>query len=341
MAGSDMPLEQLLPHLERLANQSLVLWDLPEGARARLINISENATYLVEAPNGYKAILRVHRENYHTRRAIECELAWLEALDADAVVDTPGVYPGRNGQEIQEATTEGLDAPRYLVLFQFVEGDAPDESGDLSGPFEELGAIAARTHLHSIGWDRPADFKRLVWDETTMFGKNATWGDWRDAPEVDDDVRDVLERVETAIRGRLARYGKSKDRYGLIHADMRLANLLIDGNGTRLIDFDDCGFGWFLYDFAAAISFIEDDPRIPDMKAAWLRGYRQVQPLSPEDEAEIETFVMLRRMALLAWIGSHIEAPEPQELAPGFAATTARLGETYLASLGETALSGN
>jgi len=39
---------------------------------------------------------------------------------------------------------------------------------------------------------------------------------------------------------------------------------------------------------------------------------------------------MLRRMALLAWIGSHIEAPEPQALAPGFAATTARLGQAWL-----------
>ncbi|MEP2139244.1 MAG: hypothetical protein ABJI41_07025, partial [Erythrobacter sp.] len=37
-------------------------------------------------------------------------------------------------------------------------------------------------------------------------------------------------------------------------------------------------------------------------------------------------------MALLAWIGSHIEAPEPQALAPGFAATTARLSETYLST---------
>ena len=86
-------------------------------------------------------------------------------------------------------------------------------------------------------------------------------------------------------------------------------------------------------DFAAAISFIEDDPRIPDCKAAWLKGYQSVRSLDPEDLVEIDTFVMLRRMALLAWTGSHIEAPEPQELAPGFAATTARLGKAWLERL--------
>lgn len=334
MAGTDMPLEELLGFLETLANQSLSLWDVPHGAKARLINVSENATYLVEAPGGYKSILRVHRENYHSHRAIECELAWLEALDAEKVVITPGYYIGKNGDPIQKARVDGLDDPRYMVLFHFVEGQAPDESGDMSDGYEELGEIAARCHEHALRWQKPDDFERLTWDVDAVFGSKPTWGNWRDAPEVDDTVKPTLEKVEATIRARLEAFGKAPDHFNLIHADMRLANLLIDGTKTRLIDFDDCGWGWFLYDFAAAISFIEDDPRIPDLKAAWVRGYRSVRNMSAAEEAEIDTFVMLRRMALLAWIGSHIEAPEPQELAPGFAATTARLGQAWMDEAG-------
>ncbi len=335
MATTDMPLKELLGHLDRLAQNSLALWDLPPDARARLINVSENATYLVEAEGGFKAILRVHRENYHSRRAIECELAWIDALDRDKVVQTPGHYLGRDGEAIQSVGIDGLPAPRFLVLFHFLDGQQPDESGDLTGPFEQLGAMAARMHLHAISWPRPEPFERLIWDDEAVFGARPTWGDWRDAPHVDATVRPVLEEAEKAIRARLAAYGKGTDRYGLIHADMRLANLLIDEKGTtRLIDFDDTGFGWFLYDFAAAISFIETDPAIPALKEAWLRGYERVRPLSDADKAEIETFVMLRRMALLAWIGSHIEAPEPQALAPTFAIDTAALARVYLDRLG-------
>jgi Ser/Thr protein kinase RdoA (MazF antagonist) len=334
MAGTDMSLEQLLGYLEKLANEALSLWDMPAGATARLINVSENATYLVEAPGGYKSILRIHRENYHSHWAIECELAWLEALDAEKVVTTPGYYVGKNGDPIQTGRVEGLRDPRFMVLFHFVEGDAPDESGDMTDGYEELGAIAARCHDHVLRWQKPDGFERLTWDVNAVFGAAPTWGDWRDAPEVDDSVRPTLERVEATIRARLETFGKAPDRFNLIHADMRLANLLIDGNGTRLIDFDDCGWGWFLYDFAAAISFIEDDPRIPDLKAAWVRGYRGVREMSAAEEAEIDTFVMLRRMALLAWIGSHIEAPEPRELAPGFAATTAQLGQAWMERIG-------
>ena len=179
-------------------------------------------------------------------------------------------------------------------------------------------------------WERPADFERLVWDEEAVFGAVPTWGNWRDAPHVSADFRSTLEQVEVTVCARLAAFGKAPERYNLIHADMRLANLLVGPAGTRLIDFDDSGFGWLLYDFAAAISFMEDDPRIPALRAAWVKGYRSVRPLSDADEAEIDTFIMLRRMALLAWIGSHIEAPEPQQLAPDFAARTAKLGQTYL-----------
>ena len=243
---------------------------------------------------------------------------------------TPAIIPGRNGARIQQATTAGLTAPRFMVMFAFLDGAAPDEAGDLAPGFEELGAIAARCHTHVLGWQKPNGFERLTWDEDTVFGPAPTWGNWRDAPEVTSQVRAVLEEVETTICARLNAYGKGMDRYNLIHADMRLANLLVDASCTRLIDFDDCGFGWYMYDFAAAISFIEDDPRIPDCKSAWIKGYQSVRPLSDIDLAEIDTFVMLRRMALLAWIGSHIEAPEPQALAPGFAATTARLGQEWM-----------
>lgn len=317
--------------LDALANASLALWLLPPDAKARRINVSENVTYLVEGA-GQKAVLRLHRPAYHSRRAIECELAWANALREAGAVRTPQARAGRDGVTVQIAQASGLS--RFAVLFDFVDGNAPDESQDLTGGFTQLGVIAARMHRHSRTWSRPASFERLRWDADAVFGPDATWGDWRDAPNVTSQVSSILEPVQALICQRLATFGQGPDRFGLIHADMRLANLLIDPSGTVVIDFDDCGFGWFLYDFAAAISFIEDHPQVPALREAWIDGYRQVQPLPDVQEAEIDTFVMLRRMALLAWIGSHIEAPEPQALAPHFADGTAALGQAYLDRMG-------
>lgn len=335
MVSEELSLEQLLPRLEKLANKSLSLWTLPKGAQARLINISENATFIVTAQNGFRSILRVHREEYHTERAIECELLWSRALDEEGGVENPAPVLGKNGKAVQSFKIDELPSPRFVVMFDFVEGIQPDENHDLVAPFESLGKIAAKTHLHSIRWQKPLPFERLTWDLNTVFGPLATWGDWREGPNLDPHHFEILEATEALLQNRLTKYGQGPDRFGLIHADMRLANLIIKDNGEpQLIDFDDCGHGWFLYDFATGISFMEDHPQVPDLKRSWLKGYQSIRPLSDEDLNEMDSFVMLRRMALLAWIGSHIEAPEPQALAPDFARVTAELASVYLKEYG-------
>src|SRR5262249_48959629 len=124
----------------------------------------------------------------------------------------------------------------------------------------------------------------------------------------------------------------------LVHADIRLANLMVDdAHQVRVIDFDDCGWSWFMYDFATTISFIEDHPAVPELRAAWLEGYRSVAPLAAADEAELDTFVLLRRRRLVlgAWIGSHhLFATEAAELGAPFTAGTCELAERYLSQHG-------
>ena len=136
------------------------------------------------------------------------------------------------------------------------------------------------------------------------------------------------------VRERLSSYGTGADRFGLVHADLRLANLLVEGDLVTVIDFDDCGYSWFMYDFGTAVSFIEHDPRLPQWQAAWLRGYRSVTELSAEHEAMLATFVMLRRLLLVAWMGSHAHSRECQDLGPGYTAGTVELARRYVASDG-------
>ncbi|MCO6185162.1 phosphotransferase enzyme family protein [Rhizobium sp. L1K21] len=318
---------------DELINQALVLWALPSGSRAHLINISENATYLVRSPNGKRNVLRVHRENYHTHRAIECELAWAKALREEGSVQTPNYLVGRNGDPIQILEMGAGFAPRYMVMFEFVEGKEPNPDEDLIGLFEHLGEMAAHTHNHSLEWERPNDFERMQWTTETVFGPDATWGDWRNGPNVGTQDGEVLEELELVIKHRLDAFGRSKGRFGLIHADMRLANLLIDGDTTYVIDFDDCGLGWYLYDFAAGISFMEEHPQVPALKEAWVKGYRKVRNLPNADYDELDTFVMLRRVALLAWMGTHPEVEVVKELSGDFCKNTVRLAKEYLESM--------
>jgi Ser/Thr protein kinase RdoA (MazF antagonist) len=55
-----------------------------------------------------------------------------------------------------------------------------------------------------------------------------------------------------------------------------------------------------------------------------------VKDLSAEDEAELPTFIMLRRLLLVAWIGSHISTETAQAMGDEYTTTSCRLAEEYL-----------
>lgn len=305
-------------------------WGLSPGTQVRLLNISENATFRADDPERAEpVILRVHRPGYHTRREIESELAWLEALQQAEIAPIAPALTCRSGGHIAAFDLDG--EPRDVVAFKFLPGDEPSPEGDLVGGFRDLGAISARLHGHVRDWQRPEWFARKTWTFDTTVGRTPHWGDWRDGLGLTPDGRAVLERTAAVLEARLTAFGDGPDRFGLIHADLRLANLLVQDGRIAVIDFDDCGFGWFAFDFAAAISFIETDPAIPDLQDAWVEGYRSVAPLDPDVEAEIPTFIMLRRLQLTAWIASHAETPTAQEMGTGFTDDTVALAETFLA----------
>ena len=321
--------------IDELAAAALGRFGLSPAATATLCNVSENHTYRVEDPgSGRRYALRVHRPGYRTAAQIESELRWIDALREDGAVDTCVPVPAPGGERVVSVSVDGLGA-RNVALFDWLPGAEPDPEGEaVVAGFRTLGAVSARMHAHARAWELPPGFDRPVWDHERTLGAGGYWGAWQDGLGMGAEERRQLERLDAVIASRLEAYGRGSDRFGLVHADIRLANLLADDDGrVRVIDFDDCGFAWFMYDFATTVSFMEDHPRVPDLREAWLEGYRSVAPLGAADEAELDTFVMLRRLLLVAWIGSHHTfATEAAELGAGFTAGTCALAERYLST---------
>jgi Ser/Thr protein kinase RdoA (MazF antagonist) len=320
--------------MDELAAAALGRFGLSPAATASLCNVSENHTYRVEDPEaGCAYALRVHRPGYRTIPQIESELRWVDALREDGAVDTCVPVHAPGGERVVTVAADGL-GERNVVLFEWLPGSEPDPEGDaVIDGFRTLGAVSARMHAHARAWQPPPGFERPHWDYERTLGAGGHWGRWQDGLGMGREELALLERLDATVRGRLEAYGQGPDRYGLVHADIRLANLLVDGGHVRVIDFDDSGFAWFMYDFATTVSFMEDHPRVPELRAAWLEGYRSVAPLDPADEAELDTFVMLRRLLLVAWIGSHHTfATEAAELGAGFTAGTCALAERYLST---------
>ncbi|WP_027133694.1 phosphotransferase enzyme family protein [Geminicoccus roseus] len=319
-----------LDRLEAGLRGALPAWGMEAGVSLRLLTISENATFLVEDPvRGHPVIFRVHRPAYHEKEEIISELAWISALIADGTVATPRPLATVGG-DLLGSFEDGGDL-RHVAAFEFMSGAEPEASSSSVPWFHTLGAVSAQLHAHTRAWARPGTFRRKTWDFDAMLGHRPLWGDWRAGLGLDGPGRQVLERTSVELERRLRAYGQAPDRFGLIHADLRLANLLVDGDRLGIIDFDDCGFSWFMYDFAAAVSFFEDDPVVPDLQEAWLEGYRSQGQVTADDLAMMPVFLMLRRMLLTAWIASHAETPTAQEMGVPYTAGTVVLAERFLA----------
>ncbi len=316
--------------LELMVRRSLGRWDLPPETRVRLLNLSENATFALETGSDPDLVLRVHRVGYSSAEEIRSELAWIAALRADRVIDTARPTCGADGDLVQRLESPSGKPSRHAVAFERLGGAEPSPQADAVPWFERLGELTAKMHLHAKGWQLPPGFVRKRWDLDAMIGPHGYWGPWQRAIGLDPSGARVIEAALALVRRRLEAFGSGPGRFGLVHADLRLANLLTDGDHLRIIDFDDCGFSWFLYDFATSVSFIEHDPHVPALLEAWTRGYRRIAPLSAAEIEEIPTFVMLRRILLCAWLASHSEVALAGQLGAAYTAGTVAMAEKFL-----------
>jgi Ser/Thr protein kinase RdoA (MazF antagonist) len=329
MAGEYAP--EVVADLHRMVAGSLERWGLSSQTVISLLNLSENATFALGDPRGPQdLVLRVHRVGYSSAEEIRSELAWMNALRRDGVIDTASPLPGSNGELVQTLTSPSGRPSRHAVAFERLPGKEPEAGADAPRWFERLGELTAKLHLHAKSWVLPAGFRRKHWDVDAMVGDKGYWGSWRDAIGLDRPGMVALEQALSLIKQRIDRFGMSPERFGLVHADLRLANLLVHDTHLRIIDFDDCGFSWFMYDFATAVSFIEHEAMVPDLLRAWVAGYRKAAPLSAEERAEIPTFVVLRRILLTAWLASHSEVPFARQMGAAYTEGTVWLAQEFL-----------
>lgn len=309
-----------------MKSELIKAFNLGTDFTTELINVSENQTFRINCADGRKFALRLARPGYHTADEFASEMAWIEALQKARTVPVAKPLRGRDGDYVQHV------AAHNALLFEWVEGSEPKITDDLMGLAEQLGTLAAQLHEHALHWPRPTTFTRPRWDFDAALGSEMRWGDWRKGLGVKPHMLLLLSRTVSEIEHKLKAYGESQQRFNLIHGDLRLANLLSHNGKLTVIDFDDCGFGWLMYDAATMISFHEHEAQAPEMIQRWIKGYRKIRQLSHEDEQAIHTLIMFRRVLLLAWLGSHSDIDLAHEVEGTFADQTLDLGERFVLS---------
>ena len=191
--------------------------------------------------------------------------------------------------------------------------------------FERLGIDMARLHDASDAWPLPDGFTRCVLDRDGLLGEAPLWDCFWENPGLTPEDRALFLEMRDKANIELADLEKTLD-YGLIHADLVPANVMVDGDALQLIDFDDGGFGFRLFDIATALLKHLDAPDYSALRVALIKGYTSERPI---DLVALDLFMMLRAATYVGWNISRMHEDGGTDRNTRFINTTKRLAAAY------------
>lgn len=120
----------------------------------------------------------------------------------------------------------------------------------------------------------------------------------------------LIERRAQALK-KLCPLPTDRESYGLAHMDIHFANFIVDSQ-TRdiaLIDFDDCGYGWYVMDAAMVLFDLlvvySNEPRrqlYDYFLEEFVKGYREEKELPDFWLAQLPSFLKLLEIGVYAML---------------------------------------
>ena len=291
-----------------------------DGARLTTLRHQHNTTFRVEA-NGGTYVLRINRPDVHSASSIRSEMSWLSALRRDTELGVPDPVPTSDGSLTVLAVAPGIPEPRHCVLFRWLDGRFVD---DRLTPehLGRVGGLTAALQSHADGWAPAIGFARPGLHALTAAGRResvagltdaAASGERPTASDAERCVRLVTDLLSPAAASTIAQaldvvwtttneLDAQGSPFGLIHGDLHYENFMFHEGTARAIDFDDCGWGFHLYDLAVTLWELEDRPRYNEMRTALLGEYSRLHPLPERYSEHLQALTILRRLQILMWI---------------------------------------
>ncbi|WP_054008414.1 phosphotransferase enzyme family protein [Cypionkella psychrotolerans] len=292
--------------IEALAVEAASHWN---GSVTRLLGNRENAVFEVLLPSG-RAALRLHRQGYQDDAAIRSELWWCAAMARKGVA-VPAALPSCSGDYLVK-----LSNGRNASIINWMQGEGFGEAAkplpcapeDRLTRHFALGELLANVHAATDRLILPADFTRPRWDIDGLVGKAPLWGRFWDHPAASPNQAEILWAARGFLRDQISSHQKDGGDFGLIHADVLRENILVNNGSLSLIDFDDSGFGFRLYDLGTALSQNLYEPDYPLIRDALVAGYGQTRSVNTK---MVEVFTLARTCASVGWAAPRLAPNDP------------------------------
>lgn len=272
-----------------------------QGARLKLIRYEHNAVYRVDGTQGERFLLRIATDRHYGADEMRSEVAWLEHLRRTTDLRVPGPVEALDGQGVVIVNGDPLAAPRHCALFRWLDGRWLARRPSVE-TFGRLAEAMARIHAAADGFEPPAGFTRSPWDWQRIFGPGTVLGGAPVLVPFDDADYAVLGGAAERIRAVFEHLQTVPCSRGIIHGDLHRENVLVHGDQIALIDFDDCGAGYYLTDVGAMLNSIRrhmPPQAFPRIRAAFVERYAALRQVPPDLDSLIDDFIVLREIIVL------------------------------------------
>lgn len=245
--------------------------------------------------------------NLRSEAGIRSQALWLSDLRSTARLPVPEPIPTSDGDSVGLVSDESDAGRQISLLLRWIPGRQA-RSADLTVQNAFLlGSYVGRLHLHAESYSPPESFVRPDWGVESQFGESSPYWPLAEAVLSGGEV-DVLRSAVERIRQDLRPLRESREHFGLIHRDLQLKNIVSHQGTWYAIDFDHCGWGYYLYDLVLPYLGAEDlGERRNVIQGAMLKGYALQRHL-PEDYREVmETCVAMQLMNRVWWAFSKMK----------------------------------
>jgi Ser/Thr protein kinase RdoA (MazF antagonist) len=277
-------------------------------------------------------LLRIHWPGYRDESDIGLELEWLRMLRQERDLPVPEPVPTPNGDLVIHVSSPGIPDARCCSLLRWVKGRRIGGRA-VSRHYEAQGRLMAEMHGVSEAWSPPkaAGLREYNWNG--LFKVIPALGlqvedVWSSLPE---DYLKPFESVVERVRVAMDVLDAGGDACGLIHADLGIdANLLFWRDRPRAIDFDECGYGFWVYDLAVALEHCREQKDYPRYREALLGGYSASRSLGQEQVGYLDLFAAALDVHIGLWACAVVSVRPELESLRVRAERCLRLVEGYL-----------
>lgn len=286
-------------------------FDIDGKAHVEFVKYRENHVFKAVTDEKSYAV-RIHRRHYRSNEELRSEAEYVARLgEAGMTVPkqrktTSGQYflvkTDNEGEDYQIDVTEWID--NAVPLDDTIQG-FKGKSTLSEDDFFKLGQLAATLHKTTRQLLVRDIFKRQSWDGEGLIGKNALWGNPLRA-FTEPAERQLMEKTNERILGELDNFSKNSDSYGPIHADFSQENILRKDGNFILIDFDDCGFGWNIFELTTALIFYQPHPLYQSYETALFKGYETILPIDERARELWPAFMLARGETYMGWAADRI-----------------------------------